>query len=200
MPKGTNYSAEELDNFLDHVDEILPISATQWDRFAEHHMSRYPNKGRTMDSLKRKFKELQIKRISIRDPNCPPAVCHAKRLRKAIIDLMDGSNLNSPLQEDYGDDDESHSKSSSKGGDEFPLEDIDFDANVGKDDNSNEVNGGRGARPVSRASGTAAITRPASRASGTDAVACPASRASGTAAGSDEPIRGEGENVAVPAG
>ncbi len=54
---------------------------------------------------------------------------------------------------------------------------------MGKDDNSGEVDGGRGARPASGASGTAAVI-------------CPALRASGTAASSDEPIRGEGEDVA----
>jgi hypothetical protein len=187
MPKGTNYSAEELNNFLDLVDEIFPISETQWDRVAEHHMLGYPDKGCSVDSLKRKFKELHIKRISTRDPDCPPAVHRAKRLRRAIIDLMDGSDLNSPLREDNGDDEESHFKSSSNDGDELPLEDFHFDANVGKDDNSGEVDGGRGARSASRASGTAAIAHPASR-------------ASGTAAGSDEPIRGEREDVAVPAG
>jgi hypothetical protein len=110
MPKGTNYSAEELDNFLDLVNEILPISATQWGRIAEHNMLRYPNKGCSVDSLKRKFKELHIKRIPTRDPNCPPAVHCAKRLRRAIIDLMDGSDFISPLREDNGDDGESHSK------------------------------------------------------------------------------------------
>ena len=89
MPKGTNYSSEELDNFLDLVDEIFPISATQWDCVAELHLSRYPDKGRSVDSLKRKFKELHLKRIPTGDPNCPPAVCRAKRLRRAIINLMD---------------------------------------------------------------------------------------------------------------
>jgi len=62
----------------------------------ETHSARYPNKGRTVDSLKRKFKELHIKRIPTGDPHCPPAVCHAKQLRNTIIKLMDGSNLNSP--------------------------------------------------------------------------------------------------------
>ncbi len=150
-----------------------------------------------MDSLKRKFKELHLKRIPTGDPNCPPAVCHAKRLRRAIIDLMDGSDMNSPLREDNGDDDESTSKSSSSGGDEFPPGDIHFDDNVGEDENTDDANGGGGIRPASRVSGTAAATCPASRASLTDADAQSSSRPSGTAAGSDEPIRGEGEDVPV---
>ncbi len=162
---------EELNNFLDLVDEILPISATQWDCVAEQHMLRYPDKGWSVDSLKHMFKEFHLKRIPTGDPNCPPAVCCAKRLRRAIIDLMDGSDLNSPLREDNVDDDKSNSKSSSNGGDEFPLEDIHLDDNVGEDENTDDVNGGGGVCPVSRVSGTAAIARPASRASVTDADA-----------------------------
>ena len=49
-----------------------------------------------MDILKRKFKELHINRIPTGDPHCPPAVRRAKQLRNAIIELMDGSDLNSP--------------------------------------------------------------------------------------------------------
>jgi hypothetical protein len=200
MPKGTNYSSEELNNFLDLVDEILPISATQWDRAAEQHLLRYPDKGQSVDSLKHKFKELHLKRIPTGDPNCPPAVRRAKRLRRAIINLMDGSDMNSQLREDNGDDDESTSKSSSSGGDEFHPGDIHFDDNVGEDENTDDVNGGGGVRPASRVSGTAAAACPASRASLTDADTRSSSRPSGTAAGSDGPIRGEGEDEPVSAG
>jgi hypothetical protein len=142
MPKGTNYSLEEVDNFLDLVDEILPISATQWERVAKQHLSRYPDKDWSVDSLKCKFKESHQRKIPTGDPNCPPAVCHAKQLRRAIIDLMDGSNMNSPLREDNGDDDESTSKSSSSGGDKFPPGDIHFDNNVGEEEDTDGVNGG----------------------------------------------------------
>jgi hypothetical protein len=64
----------------------------------ETHSARYPDKGRTVDGLKRKFKELHIKRIPIGDPHCPPAVRRAKQLRNAIIELMDRSDLNSPFE------------------------------------------------------------------------------------------------------
>ena len=73
MPRGANFSREELDSFLDSVEEILPLSTTQWESVVEIHSSRYPDKGRTVDSLKRKFKELHIKRIPTGDPHCPPA-------------------------------------------------------------------------------------------------------------------------------
>ncbi len=94
MPRGANFLREELDSFLDIVNEILPISATQWERVAAMHNSRYPDKGRSMENLKRKFKELHIKQIPTGDPNCPPAVRCAKQLREAIIALLDGSDLN----------------------------------------------------------------------------------------------------------
>ena len=97
MPRGANFSREELDSFLDSVEDILPLSTTQWESVVETHSARYPPvKGRTVDGLKRKFKELHIKRIPTRDPHCPPAVHCAKQLRNAIMELMDGSDLNSP--------------------------------------------------------------------------------------------------------
>jgi hypothetical protein len=92
MPRGVNFSREELDSFLDSVEDILPLSTTQWESVVETHSARYP------DSLKRKFKELHIKRIPTGDPHCPPAVRRAKQLRNAIIKLMDGSDLNSPAR------------------------------------------------------------------------------------------------------
>ena len=98
MPRGANFSREELDSFLDSVEDILPLSTTQWESVVEIHSARYPDKGRTVDSLKRKFKELHIKRIPTRDPHCPPAVRRAKQLRNAIIEMMDGSDLNSPAR------------------------------------------------------------------------------------------------------
>ncbi len=48
-----------------------------------------------MNSLKPKFKELHSKRVPTGDPLCPPAVCHANQLKKAIIDKIDGSYRNS---------------------------------------------------------------------------------------------------------
>jgi hypothetical protein len=95
MPRGANFSRGELDSFLDSVEDILPLSTAQWESVVETHSARYPDKGCTMDSLKRKFKELHIKRSPTGDPHCPPAVRCAKQLRNAIIKLMDRSDLNS---------------------------------------------------------------------------------------------------------
>ncbi len=48
-----------------------------------------------MDSLKHKFKELHNKRVPTGDPLCPPTLCRAKWIRRAIIYKMDASDLNS---------------------------------------------------------------------------------------------------------
>jgi hypothetical protein len=92
--KGFSYSTEEVDSFLDILEEYLPISLTAWKRVAEVHLTQYPNLKRTMDSLKRKFSELHNKTISIRNPLCLPAVCRVKRLRVEIIGRLDASDLN----------------------------------------------------------------------------------------------------------
>ena len=100
MRKGSNYSQEEMENFLDLVEEILPMSQSAWERIAELHSSRYPDLKRTVDSLKRKFKELHSKKVPTGDPVCPPAVRRAKQLRHIIIDKMDASDLNEPSSEE----------------------------------------------------------------------------------------------------
>ncbi len=59
--------------------------------------------GRMADSFKLKFKELHYKRIPTSDPNCPPAVVRAKRLRWEIVEKMDGTDLNSEAGDGLGD-------------------------------------------------------------------------------------------------
>ena len=104
MPKGFAYSKEELNNFLDIIEEVLPISLTAWECVAEVHSSRYSDMGWTADSLKWKFKELHYKRTPTGDPYCPPAVIWAKCLRREIVKKMDGSDLNSEAGNGLGDD------------------------------------------------------------------------------------------------
>ena len=93
--RGANFTAAELDCFLNAVEEVMPLSATQWEDVAEAHLTRYPETGHNVASLKRKFKELYTKRVSTGDPSCPHAVRKAKRLKQAIVDLMDGTDLQS---------------------------------------------------------------------------------------------------------
>ena len=94
MPKGTNYSLEEIDSLLDLIEDELPISATLWENIQKSHLSRYPEQRRGVDSIKRKFKELYSKRVKTGDPNCPQEVRRAKRLRHQIVESMNASDLN----------------------------------------------------------------------------------------------------------
>jgi hypothetical protein len=121
MPKGFAYLTEEVDSFLDLLEDYLPISSTAWERVAEVHLTRYPDLKRSVDSLKRKFKELHNNKNLTGDPLCPPAVRRAKRLRVEIICRLDASDLNSEEGED-----------SLEGGDTAP-------ANLGGDCKDDEV-------------------------------------------------------------
>ncbi len=100
MAKSFSYSKEEVDSFLDTVEEYLPISSTAWERVAEVYLTWYPNLNWTADSLKRKFKELYNKNIPTGDPLCPPAVRRVKHLRVEIINRLDVSDLNLEEGED----------------------------------------------------------------------------------------------------
>ena len=105
-PRRMNFSAQELDCFLDAVEEVMPLSATHWEAVAATHLARYPDTGRNVSSLKRKFKELHIKRVSTGDPHCPPAVRRAKRIKRAIVERMDGASLASLGSGDPDDEDQ----------------------------------------------------------------------------------------------
>ena len=88
---------------------------------ADIHRSRYPDAARTVDSIKRKFKQLHNKKIPTGDPICPPAVRCAKRVRMAIIELMDSSDLNE-------DDDPPRDKNLGSDGDENSVYSSDSDS------------------------------------------------------------------------
>ncbi len=75
-----DWSIPQNNDFLEELEEILPATATGWGRVAEIHLSRYPDQQRSVDSMKRKFKELHNKKIPTGDPLCPPAVRRAKRV------------------------------------------------------------------------------------------------------------------------
>jgi len=126
LTRGANFSSEELDSLLELIEEVLPISATQWESVADLHRTRYPDAARTVDSIRRKFKQLHNKKIPTGNPICPPAVRWAKRLRTAIIELMDSSDINGedddPPEDDPPDDSEHSSDSSSDDLDDLDAE------------------------------------------------------------------------------
>ncbi len=86
----------EINCLLKIIEEILPIGPNDWDRVTERHCSYYPGNGRTCDTLKRKFSSLYNHKKPTGDPNCPPYVRQAKRIRnliKAEMDVSDGEGL-----------------------------------------------------------------------------------------------------------
>jgi hypothetical protein len=175
MLKGFSYLTEEVDGFLDILEEYLPISSTAWEKVAEVHLTRYPDLKWTMDSLKRKFKELHNNKNPTGDPLCPPAVCRAKHLRVEIINSLDASDLNS---EEGGDSLEGGDAAAANlGGDHkddkvgvgLEQEEDDFSTVVVGEDTSTEVGGDEGVDD-------AATARPSSQAfvsSGSGSVAVP---------------------------
>ena len=92
-PRRMNFRAEELDCFLDAFEEVMPLSATHWETIAATHLARYLAAGCNMCSLKWKFKELHIKKVSTGDPHCPPAVRREKCIKRAILERMDETSL-----------------------------------------------------------------------------------------------------------
>ena len=194
-----------MDNFLDELEKIIPVTAAGWDRVAEIHLSRYPDQQRGVDSFKRKFKELHCKKVPIGNPLCPPAIRQAKRLKYLIIDKMDASDLNeydSGVEEDgagEGEDDRSGDEAASflVRGASVKSDEDDEALGLGLDikDNSRNEEGRRNRRGeglsergrLSRASVTAA-----SEGGDVGGFSWPSSRASVTAASEGAAAEGGG--------
>jgi hypothetical protein len=76
--RGYKFTTPELESLAEAVEEIVPISSTEWDRVWNEHNSRYPELNRTADSLKLKFQEMARTKIPTGEPECPPHICIAK--------------------------------------------------------------------------------------------------------------------------
>jgi hypothetical protein len=53
--RGYQFRAEELNDFLDLVDNFLPISSQNWQAVANTHLEKYRQEARMAESLRRKF-------------------------------------------------------------------------------------------------------------------------------------------------
>jgi hypothetical protein len=121
---GFKFTTQELESLLDVIKDIIPIGNPDWEKVWNMHMVRYPKKERTAESLRRKFQEL-AKNNPTGDPNCPPHVCHAKRIYQLIIKATDGSDGESGDDDDVGDDDDNVGDNDKE--DEGDLEDDEAD-------------------------------------------------------------------------
>jgi len=63
---------------LDTIESIVPIGSGEWERVEVAHSVEFEDKARTADSLKRKFRELYLKKGPTGDPTIPETVRRAK--------------------------------------------------------------------------------------------------------------------------
>ena len=85
-----NYSIAKLECLNECVAAVLPLSGAEWEMVSHSHCVYYP--GRTWESLRKKFNEVARKSIPTGDPNCPPYVREAKRVRQQIIEKSEGAS------------------------------------------------------------------------------------------------------------
>jgi len=69
---------------LDAIESIIPIGSGKWERVEVAHSVDFEDKGRTADSLKRKFRELYLRKGPTGDPTMPETVRLAKEINKRI--------------------------------------------------------------------------------------------------------------------
>jgi len=100
--RGVTFRAPEIDNLLAHIQAILPISSSAWERVADNHLENFPTNRRTAETLKRKFLAICRKTGPTGNPNCPNYVSHAKLIRRMIIDKTDGSTGGGSDDDNFG--------------------------------------------------------------------------------------------------
>jgi hypothetical protein len=92
--KGRKYFDDELVHLLCIMERVLPIGPDEWDEVLQEHSSSFP--GRDVESLCCKYTNLHRKKVQTGDPNCPPVIKLAKRVKYMIGDraeLGDGEEL-----------------------------------------------------------------------------------------------------------
>jgi hypothetical protein len=89
--RGFKFTTNELESLAESVEEFVPISSTEWERVWNEHISIFPNRNWTAESLKRKVQEMARAKIPTGDPECPCHIRIAKRVNYFIVKPMDGS-------------------------------------------------------------------------------------------------------------
>ena len=90
--RGFKFTTHELESLADAVEDIIPMSNTDWDTVSEVHNESFPGLNMTSDSLKRKFQEMARTKIPTGDPNCPHHIRIAKRAYYKLIKASDCSD------------------------------------------------------------------------------------------------------------
>ncbi len=89
--RGFKFTVGELESLAKTVEELVPISTTEWKRVWNQHNTCYPKQQQTLESLKHTFQELAMAKIKISNPNVPTHICVAKRAYYAIVKKTNGS-------------------------------------------------------------------------------------------------------------
>lgn len=108
-----DFSKEEIMNFLDLMEEWLPIAAEEWKSLTEKHNSSFGLEGRNkrdIQSLRRKYRDLWRMKVPPEDPKCPEEVKLAKKIYWQIAnkatavdteDELDGEDEENPSDNGY---------------------------------------------------------------------------------------------------
>jgi len=100
--RGFKFTIHELESLVKAVEELIPISNTEWEWGWDRHIALYPQQDRTLKSLKRKFQEMARTKIPTGDPNCPHHIRIAKRAYYKLIKATDGSMGGGPMSWIWG--------------------------------------------------------------------------------------------------
>ena len=104
MPnRGSAFQKQEIDLFLDLMEEVLPILSMEWEDVEQRHQEKYGTNDRTKETLKRKFQNLYLKRMPTGDPSCPPEGRRAKKIQNDIkqrADISAGDDSDEKAEEE----------------------------------------------------------------------------------------------------
>ncbi len=89
--RGFKFTIPELKSLVKAIEELVPISNSEWEGVWNRHMALYPQQDRTVESLKRKFQEMARAKIKTGNPNMLPHIHGAKWAYCAIVKKTDGS-------------------------------------------------------------------------------------------------------------
>lgn len=83
----SNYSRDELLSLFEVMERIQPIGTEEWEQVLMEHSRNYP--GRDIESIRRKYNTLHRKQVQTGNPNIPPEILAAKRVKRLIGDKAD---------------------------------------------------------------------------------------------------------------
>ena len=87
--RGRGFSAQEVDDFLATLEEVIPVGGEEWSRVVECHNAKWRCMKRKEDGLRRKFAKLHNTTVPTGDGYCPSPVRRAKTIRQEILRKAD---------------------------------------------------------------------------------------------------------------